>query len=277
MEPLIITVAVVGAELSRDDTPYLPLTPVEIADEALAAYRAGAAMVHLHARADDGSPTQDGAVYRRIIQEVRARCPDMIVQVSTGGAVGMTAQERLQPIYLKPDMASLTTGTVNFGEGVFYNDLALVRQFARAMAEEGIKPEIEIFDSGMIATALRLVKEGLLVPPLHFDLVMGVPGGIAGTVKNLVHLAESLPPDSTWSTAGIAAAQLPLATMAILMGGHVRVGLEDNIYYTRGVLCQGNAPLVARIVRLANELGRPIASPAQARRTLRLDLPGGQS
>jgi 3-keto-5-aminohexanoate cleavage enzyme len=145
------------------------------------------------------------------------------------------------------------------------------------MAEQGIKPEIEIFDSGMIATALRLVKEGLLVPPLHFDLVMGVPGGIAGTVKNLAHLAESLPPDCTWSAAGIAAAQLPLATMAILMGGHVRVGLEDNIYYTRGVLSEGNAPLVARIVRLANELGRPIASPAQARRTLRLDLPGGQS
>jgi len=270
MEPLIITVAVVGAELSRDDTPYLPLTPVEIADEALAAYRAGAAMVHLHARADDGSPTQDGAVYRRIIQEVRARCPDMIVQVSTGGAVGMTAQERLQPIYLKPDMASLTTGTVNFGDGVFYNDLALVRQFARAMAEQGIKPEIEIFDSGMIATALRLVKEGLLVPPLHFDLVMGVPGGIAGTVKNLVHLAESLPPDSTWSAAGIAAAQLPLATMAILLGGHVRVGLEDNIYYTRGVLCQGNAPLVARVIRLANELGRPVATPTEARRILGL-------
>ena len=277
MEPLIITAAVVGAELSRDDTPYLPLTPVEIADEALAAYRAGATMVHLHARADDGSPTQDTAVYRRIIQEVRARCPDMIVQVSTGGAVGMTAQERLQPIYLKPDMASLTTGTVNFGEGVFYNDLALVRQFARAMAEQGIKPEIEIFDSGMIATALRLVKEGLLIPPLHFDLVMGVPGGIAGTVKNLLHLAESLPPDSTWSVAGIAAAQLPLATMAILIGGHVRVGLEDNIYYTRGVLSEGNAPLVARMVRLANELGRPIASPAQARRTLRVNLAGGQS
>ena len=277
MEPLIITAAVVGAELSRDDTPYLPLTPVEIADEALAAYRAGAAMVHLHARADDGSPTQDTAVYRRIIQEVRARCPDIIIQVSTGGAVGMSAQERLQPIYLKPDMASLTTGTVNFGEGVFYNDLALVRQFARAMAEQGIKPEIEIFDSGMIATALRLVKEGLLIPPLHFDLVMGVPGGIAGTVKNLLHLAESLPPDSTWSVAGIAAAQLPLATMAILIGGHVRVGLEDNIYYTRGVLSEGNAPLVARMVRLANELGRPIASPAQARRTLRVNLAGGQS
>lgn len=270
MEPLIITAAVVGAELTRADTPYLPLTPAEIADQALAAYSAGAAMVHLHARADDGSPTQDIAVYRRILQEVRARCPDVIIQVSTGGAVGMTAEERLQPIHLKPDMASLTTGTVNFGEGVFWNDLPLVRQFARAIVEQGIKPEIEVFDSGMITTALRLVKEGLLTPPLHFDFVMGVPGGIAGTPKNLLHLTESVPAGSTWSVAGIAAAQLPLATMAILLGGHARVGLEDNIYYTRGVLCEGNAPLVARVVRLANELGRPVATPTEARRILGL-------
>ncbi len=270
MEPLIITAAVVGAELTRADTPYLPLTPAEIADQALAAYSAGAAMVHLHARADDGSPTQDIAVYRRILQEVRARCPDVIIQVSTGGAVGMTAEERLQPIHLKPDMASLTTGTVNFGEDVFWNDLPLVRQFARAIVEQGIKPEIEVFDSGMIATALRLVKEGLLTPPMHFDFVMGVPGGIAGTPKNLLHLTESVPAGSTWSVAGIGAAQLPLATMAILLGGHARVGLEDNIYYTRGVLCEGNAPLVARVVRLADELGRPVATPTEARRILGL-------
>jgi len=276
MEPLIITAAVVGTELTRADTPYLPLTPAEIADEACAACAAGAAMVHLHARADDGSPTQEGAVYRQIIELVRARCPDLIIQVSTGGAVGMTAEVRLQPIYLQPDMASLTTGTVNFGEDVFLNDLPLVRKFAHAIVEQGIKPEIEVFDSGMITTALRLVKEGLLTSPLHFDFVMGVPGGIAGTPKNLLHLTESVPAGSTWSVAGIGAAQLPLATMAILLGGHVRVGLEDNIYYTRGVLCQGNAPLVARVIRLANELGRPVASPAEARRLLRLNLPGGQ-
>jgi 3-keto-5-aminohexanoate cleavage enzyme len=229
MEPLIITAAVVGAELTRADTPHLPLTPAEIADEALAAYKAGAAMVHLHARAADGSPTQDGAVYRQIIEQARARCPDLIIQVSTGGAVGMTAEERLQPIYLQPDMASLTTGTVNFGEEVFFNDLPLARKFARAIVEQGIKPEIEVFDSGMITTALRLVKEGLLTPPLHFDFVMGVPGGIAGTPKNLLHLSESVPVGSTWSVAGIGAAQLPLATMAILLGGPARVGVEDNI------------------------------------------------
>ncbi len=271
VQPLIITAAVVGAELSRQDTPFLPLTPDEIAEEAWEAQQAGAAMVHLHARAADGSPTQDIQAYQSIIQAVRSRCPDLIIQVSTGGAVGMSAEERLQPLALQPDMASLTTGTVNFGEEVFYNSLPMIRQFARAMLEKNIRPELEIFDSGMIANALRLFKEGLLLEPLHFNFVLGVPGGAAGTLKNLMHMVESVPPSSTWCASGIGAAQLPLTTMAILLGGHVRVGLEDNIYYRRGELSQGNAPLVARAVRLAGELGRPLATPNEARRILNLE------
>lgn len=271
VQPLIITAAVVGAELSRQDTPFLPLTPDEIAEEAWEAQQAGAAMVHLHARAADGSPTQDIQAYQSIIQAVRSRCPDLIIQVSTGGAVGMSAEERLQPLALQPDMASLTTGTVNFGEEVFYNSLPMIRQFARAMLEKNIRPELEIFDSGMIANALRLLKEGLLLEPLHFNFVLGVPGGAAGTLKNLMHMVESVPPSSTWCASGIGAAQLPLTTMAILLGGHVRVGLEDNIYYRRGELSQGNAPLVARAVRLAGELGRPLATPNEARRILNLE------
>ncbi len=270
MEPLIITVALVGAELTRADTPYVPLTPEEIAAEASAVHAAGATVVHLHARAADGSPTQDAAVYQRIIEEIRARCPDLILQVSTGGAVGMSAEERLQPVYVRPDMASLTTGSVNFGNEVFVNDLPLVRRFARAIQEHSVRPEIEVFDAGMISTAMRLVKEGLLTPPLHFGLVMGVPGGIAATPKNLLHLVESLPEGSTWSAAGIGAAQLTMATLAILWGGHARVGLEDNIYYTRGVLSEGNAPLASRVARLAGELGRPLATPIEARRILHL-------
>ncbi|HEY5670248.1 MAG TPA: 3-keto-5-aminohexanoate cleavage protein [Anaerolineales bacterium] len=271
VQPLIITAAVVGAELSRQDTPFLPLTPDEIAEEAWEAQQAGAAMVHLHARAADGSPTQDIQAYQSIIQAVRSRCPDLIIQVSTGGAVGMSAEERLQPLALQPDMASLTTGTVNFGEEVFYNSLPMIRQFARAMLEKNIRPELEIFDSGMIANALRLFKEGLLLEPLHFNFVLGVPGGAAGTLKNLMHMVESVPPSSTWCASGIGAAQLPLTTMAILLGGHVRVGLEDNIYYRRGELSQGNAPLVARVFRLAGELGRPLATPNEARRILNLE------
>lgn len=269
-DPLIITAALVGAELTRQNTPFLPLTPEEIADEACAAYEAGAAMVHLHGRAENGSPTQDVNAYREIIHAVKARVPEIIIQVSTGGAVGMTAEERLQPLALQPEMASLTTGTVNFGEEVFYNDMPMVREFARQMKERGIRPELEIFDSGMIASAMRLLKEGLISEPLHFNLVLGVPGGAAGTIKNLMHMVECLPSGSTWTASGIGAAQLPLSTAAILLGGHVRVGLEDNIYYSRGVLSEGNGPLVARVARIAKELGRSLATPDEARRILHL-------
>jgi 3-keto-5-aminohexanoate cleavage enzyme len=269
-DPLIITAALVGAELTRQNTPFLPLTPDEIAREACAAHEAGAAMVHLHARARDGLPTQDADAYRDIIEAVRALVPEIIIQVSTGGAVGMTAEERLQPLALQPEMASLTTGTVNFGEEVFYNDMPMVREFAKAMQARGIRPELEIFDSGMIASAMRLLKEGLISEPLHFNLVLGVSGGAAGTLKNLMHMVECLPADSTWTASGIGAAQLPLTTTAILLGGNVRVGLEDNIYYSRGVLSEGNAPLVARAARLAKDLGRPLATPDEARRILHL-------
>ncbi len=272
--PVIITAALVGAELTRANTPYLPLTPDEIAAEARAVYEAGAAMVHLHARDQNGAPSQNVEDYRKIIEAVRARAPELIIQVSTGGAVWMSAEERLQPLALQPDMASLNTGTLNFGEEVFSNPMPMVRQFARAMQERGIRPELEIYDTGMIPSALRLLKEGLLNEPLHFDLVLGVPGGAAGTIKNLLHMVESLPPGCTWTASGIGAAQLPITTAAILLGGHVRVGLEDNIYYRHGELTQGNAPLVARAVRLARELERPPASPAEARRILHLD--GGQ-
>jgi 3-keto-5-aminohexanoate cleavage enzyme len=269
-EPLIITAALVGAELTRQDTPWLPLTPEEIAAEARAAFDAGAAMVHLHARAKDGSATQDLTAYREIIAAVRMRAPELIIQVSTGGAVWMTAEERLQPLDAQPEMASLTTGTVNFGEEVFSNSMPMVREFARSMQLRGIRPEIEVFDTGMIPSALRLLKEGLLTEPLHFNLVLGVPGAAAGTIKNLLHLVESLPPGCTWTASGIGAAQLPLTTAAILLGGNVRVGLEDNIYYRRGQLTEGNAPLVARAARLATELGRPLATPDEARRILHL-------
>lgn len=270
-EPVIITAALVGAELTRENTPYLPLTPEEIAAEARACYEAGAAMVHVHARDQNGAPSQNIEDFRKILEAIRAQAPELILQVSTGGAVWMSAEERLQPLALQPDMASLNTGTLNFGEEVFSNPMPMVRQFARAMQERGIRPELEVYDTGMIPSALRLLKEGLLSEPLHFDLVLGVPGGAAGTIKNLLHMVESLPPNCTWTASGIGAAQLPITTAAILLGGHVRVGLEDNIYYRRGELTQGNAPLVARAARLARELERPLASPAEARRILHLD------
>jgi 3-keto-5-aminohexanoate cleavage enzyme len=268
VEKLIITVALNGAEVTRAQNPHLPVTPVEIGADAARCRDAGAAMVHVHGRLPDGTPTQSGEVYAEILREIRSRT-DVIVQVSTGGAVGMTAEERLQPVMLRPEMASLSTGTVNFGRGVFMNPPDLIEHFARTMVAQGVVPEIECFDLGHIANALALVKQGILRLPLHFDFVMGVPGGIAPTIPNLVHMAQSIPEGCTWSVAGIGRAQLPLATAAILLGGHVRVGLEDNIYYTKGVPAT-NAMLVERVVRLARELGREIATPDDARRILRL-------
>jgi 3-keto-5-aminohexanoate cleavage enzyme len=267
LNKLIITAALVGAELTRAHNPNLPLTPEEIGQAAAEARQAGASIIHLHVRDEAGQPTQDIEVFRRAIGAIRARC-DVIIQVSTGGAVGMTAEERLQPVYLRPEMASLTTGSINFGDDVFLNPSPLVEHFARVMQEQGVKPEIEVFDVGMIAASLRLLRKGLISRPLHFDLVMGVPGGILATPKDLLHLVESLPLGATWSVAGIGRAQTPMATMAIVMGGHVRVGFEDNIYYAKGVLAESNAQLVARVVRIARELGREVASPAEARRML---------
>lgn len=273
MEKLIITCALTGAEIAKEDFPALPCSPDEIAAAAEEAAAAGAAMVHLHARDEQNRPTQRAEVFARIIERVRART-DVIIQVSTGGAVGMSPEERLGPVTLtgplKPEMATLTTGTVNFGDEVFSNPAPVIEVFAERIDRAGIKPEIEVFDAGFVDNALRLVQKGLLKPPLHFDLVMGVPGGIGGTPRNLLHLVEGLPPGSTWSVAGIGRAQLPLGVLAIMLGGHVRVGFEDNIFYTKGVKATSNAQLVARIARIAGELGRELATPDEARRILGL-------
>ncbi|MFO7785091.1 MAG: 3-keto-5-aminohexanoate cleavage protein [Thermodesulfobacteriota bacterium] len=270
MEKLIITAALVGAELTRGDTPYLPLTPEEIAEEAGRACEAGASVVHLHARDGGGRPTQDREIYREIIDRVRQRC-DAVIQVSTGGAVGMSPEERLQPVSLGPEMASLTAGTVNFGDEVFYNPRDIMVRFAEAMREHGVRPEIEVFDAGMVANALWLAKKGLVETPLHFDFVLGVPGALPAGVKNLLYLSESIPSGSSWSVAGIGPNQLPMAAAAVIMGGHARVGLEDNIFYRKGELSAGNAPLVERVVRIARELERDVAGPLEARAILGID------
>jgi len=269
MDKMIITAALTGAEVTRKHNPNLPVTPAEIAEEAYRCFKAGASIVHVHVRNEDETPTQAAEVFRETLDLIRAKC-NIIIQVSTGGAVGMTAGERLQPVYLKPEMATLSTGSVNFGDDVFLNPPAYLEEFARAMQENGVKPEIEVFDVGMINNALQLVKKGLLSEPLHYDFVMGVPGGIPGTIKNLLHLVESIPPGSTWTVAGMGRTELPLGAAAIIMGGHVRVGFEDNIYYEKGVLADSNAQLVERIVRVADIHNRPVASPDEARKILNL-------
>lgn len=271
MEKLIITTALTGAEVTREQQPNLPLTPDEIAEAAYEAYKAGAALVHVHARDKEGKPTQDYEVYKEIKEKIEAKCP-VIFQPSTGGAVWHTPEERLQPVELKPEMATLSCGTCNFGPDVFMNTQEYMEKFAKRMQELGVKPELEVFEKGMINNALRLVKKGLINTPLHFDFVMGVPGAITADLRDLLYLVESIPEGSTWTVAGVGRHELPLATAAIMLGGHVRVGFEDNIYYNKGELAKSNAQLVERIVRLAKELGREVATPDEAREILNLPI-----
>lgn len=273
MDKVIITCALCGAETTREDNPNLPILPRELAEAALEAYNEGASIIHLHVRREDGSPSMDTALFKETLERIQAACP-AIVQFSTGGAVGMPLEERIAPLSLRPEMATLTTGTVNFGDDVFYNPPEFMAAFAKRMKELGIKPEIEVFESGMIKNALYLVRQGLLSEPLHFDFVMGVPGGIPASAKDLIYLVESIPQGMTWSVAGVGRHEITLGTMALAMGGHVRVGFEDNIYYHRGVLAESNAQLVARIARIAEELGREVATPQEAREILQIKQGG---
>lgn len=268
-KPLIITVAAVGAETTKEQTPYLPITAEEIGEEAKKVRDAGASMIHLHVRKEDGTPTQDKEVFKKAIEEIRKRT-DIIIQVSTGGAVWMTADERAQPLELNPEMASLTVGTCNFGDEIFSNPFPLIRKLANIMKQRNIVPEIEIFDVGFLDNVRLLIKEGVLNPPLHFDFVMGVPGAMGADEALLDFLISRLPEGSTWSVAGIGRFEFPMAELAIKKGGHVRVGLEDNIYIEKGVLAKGNVELVQKIVKMAREANRPLATIEEAREILRL-------
>ena len=267
--PLIITCALVGAELSRNDTPHLPLTPDEIAEAAVGAWRAGAAMVHIHVRDENGQPTCRSDVFVEVIEKIR-KCSEVIIQVSTGGAIGDSQEDRLQPLLAKPDMASLTMGSINFGDGVFLNPQVFIEKLAARMKAAAIKPEIEIFDTAMLENATRMVAEGLLEEPLHLDLVLGIRGGLAATERNLNFLIDAIPAKYSWSVAAMGRHQFPMAQLAMKKDGHVRVGLEDNIYLEKGVLAESNAQLVEKVVGMAGEVGRPIATGKQAREILKL-------
>ena len=266
MDPLVITVAPVGGELGRDEQPNLPVTPEEIAEEVARCREAGASIVHLHVRDRAGSPTQDRERFGLVMDAIRRAAPDVVIQTSTGGSVGMTEEERAQPLELKPEMATLTTGTVNFGREVFENPLPLVERLFLRMRELGIQPEFEAFDTGMVETARRLVAEHDVEPRhQHFDIVLGVPGGMAGTPQAVLHMVSILPAGATWSATGMGRSHLPVTLTALALGGHVRTGFEDTIHYVRGRLAASNEELVARVARIAREIGREIATPDQAR------------
>lgn len=267
LPPLIITVAGVGAELTKEDSPYLPISPDEIADEAERVFKLGASIFHLHVRDNQGKPTCNPERIRLIVNKIREKT-NLIIQVSTGGAIGDSLEDRVQTLDCGSEMGSLTLGSVNFGEDVFLNTLPIVATLAEKMLEYNIKPELEIFDVSMMETASKLLRKGLLKKPLHINIILGGPGWLSATVENLEFILYKMPPGSTWSGSGVGKGQLPMIEYAIAHGGHVRTGLEDNIFSRKGVLAKGNAELVEQVLELAKKYKRRIATPEETRKIL---------
>jgi 3-keto-5-aminohexanoate cleavage enzyme len=266
---VILTAAIVGAEVTREQTPYLPITAEEIAAEAARCREAGAAVIHLHVRTADGRPSQDEGLFREAIEAIRART-DVVIQASTGGAVGMSVEERCGPLGCRPEMATLNCGSLNFGGEVFVNTRPQIREIARRIQAAGSTPELECYEVGHLDEALALAREGLVTGPMHFQFVLGVPGGIGAREEVLRFLVSQVPEGATWGCAAVGRHQRPMTELAIRLGGHARLGLEDNLYLDRGILAEGSAPLVARAAAYARELGREPATPARARALLGL-------
>lgn len=269
MDKLIITVAPTGAITTRQDTPYLPIHPHEIAESVYAAWQSGAAVAHIHVREPDGSPSMNFERFRETVERIRDRC-DIVLCLTSSGGLNLKEEDRWRICQLQPELASFDAGSMNFGDAVFTNPPPFLDRLAEEMQKYGVKPEIEVFEGGFIANALAVARKGLIQPPFYFQFVLGVPGGLPASPKNLLFLTESIPPGSPWSVIGIGRHQLEMNTMGILMGGHVRVGMEDNVFYRKGELATSNAQFVERIVRLARELGREVASPSEARAILGL-------
>ena len=273
MEKLIITAAITGSRITRETAPYIPLTPAEIVSSSVECWKAGASIVHIHVRdPQTGQGTQDVGVFRQVVDPLRDRT-DLILCLTTSGIPGrnLPIDERLAPLDLRPELASFDAGSINLGGAVFVNSPEFLDRAADRMRELNVKPELEIFDLGMAVTCLRLRDQGKLDSPLHFQFVMGTSFGIPATPESLLHLHSLIPSDATWSVIGIGKNHLPMSMMAMIMEGHIRVGMEDNIYYSRGVPAQSNAVFVERIARLAGEYGREVATPDEARRILQLD------
>jgi 3-keto-5-aminohexanoate cleavage enzyme len=270
MEKLVITAALTGNVPTREMTPHVPLTSEEIAADVRRCADAGASLFHIHARNEAGQPCLDIGIFKQTVRRIKAVAPEVILQLSTGARAGRDWEARVKPVRLLPEMASFTTGSNNLPGIVYENAPDFLLYLAEVFQATGVKPEIEVFEAGMINNALFLQRKDLLTPPLHFDFVLGAPGAMPAGVRNLVFLSESIPSDATWSVAGIGRAEFPMATAAIAMGGHVRVGIEDNLYLPDGSLAT-NAQLVERIAQIAQTMGREVATPEEARRILSLD------
>ena len=271
-EPLIIKAALTGMIPTKEMTHFVPITPKEIARDAVKVYKLGTSCIHVHARDPvTGAPSCDVEVFREIFDRILDRCPDVILCATTSGRVNPQVEHRSEVLRLKPEMASLTMGSMNFPHHPSVNSPDTIKQLATIMMRKGILPELEVFESGFINYTKYLVREGILREPLHFNLLLGSLGAIPAGLRDLSYLVDSLPPGSTWAATGIGRFQTQINTAAILMGGHVRVGIEDSIYYYYpDKKLASNETLVKRIVRLAGELGREPASPSEAREILGL-------
>ena len=269
MEKLIITMAPTGSIPKTKDNPHVPVTPEQIVECALRCEDEGAAIIHIHARDKEENASDDPEFFQQVVDRLEGKT-NLIINISTGGRAGVGLESRTKRLEAGCEMASLTTGSVNFPRSAYVNPPDLVDGLAQRMKELGIKPEIEVFDLSMINNAISLQERDLADAPLHFNFVMGLKGAMPARVEHLVHLRGFLPEGSTWLVSGVGAAQLPMSIHAVLMGGHVRVGLEDNIYYRKGELAT-NEMLVRRIGTLSRELGREVATPDEARKILKLE------
>jgi uncharacterized protein (DUF849 family) len=287
MNKIIITAALIGAQATRQQNPHIPITPEEIADSAIEAYEAGAAIGHVHVRdLETGINSNDPVLFTRVVERIRSKC-DMIINLSTSHGSGMyippegvvlpenyiiqSPEERVAHVQkLKPELCSLDIGSMNFGELIAVNAPGVVEKMAELINEIGTKPEIELFDIGHIEIFHRLNKLGLIEGTPYFQLCMGTVAGIAGNPSHAVHFAESLPRNCIWGIFGVGPAEFPMVAMGTLMGGHVRVGFEDNLYLEKGVLAKSNAELVERAVAIIRNLNKEVANTDEAREILGL-------
>lgn len=272
MSKLIITCGITGSRIQKKETPYIPITPEEIAASAIEAVKAGASVIHIHVRDPETHiGTQDRDLYKRVLTLIREEV-DPVICLSTSGVPGknMEYEKRLIPLELRPDMVSFDAGSMNFGGALFLNPPDFLELLAKKANECNVKLELECFHTGMVSTCLHMMEAGIIERPLQFQFVLGVRGGAPATVKSLITMLDMIPEDSVWSVIGIGAAQFPMAMVSMVIDGHIRVGLEDNVYYSKGVLAKSNAQLVERIVRIAREYERDIATPEEAREMLAL-------
>ncbi|MEX1377748.1 MAG: 3-keto-5-aminohexanoate cleavage protein [Eubacteriales bacterium] len=272
----IITVATTGAWPTKDRTPYVPIEPSEIAEEIYNCWKEGAAIAHIHCRDDEGNAAMIFEKFEETVNLVRAKkdC-NIILNLTTSGGVNLKEEDRVRPFYeLVPEMASYDCGTMNWAHSaVFENNPKFLEKLGAMMQEKGVKPEVEVFDPGMVYNAAYYLKQGVLKGPLHMQFCMGVPGGIGATTKNLVFMKdtmEELCPGSTWSAFGVGRGAMEIMYAAIAMGGNIRVGMEDNVLYKKGELATSNMQFVARARRIIEEYNCEVATPNEAREILGL-------